>query len=336
MDPVRSSAKERRLRQKRSDARVRLRLAADAALLSEHHASAVPQTQKVAASALHGDRVVALLEQLAAQQGALCGMVASMNGWLAGMALPSGCGADWADGGSFAGGAVVHPFSPRQADDIRVPEAHAGYTSHTQVDRVDAQAGVFVDASQTAVRACVPCDAGGGAAVSSVSLGSFCFADVVGGADPEVFARSQQYFGSAEAHRDAFDDVARTLTCSLAEPPCDTWVKDAVVDSKTCGEMVSDPLAPFRVIPGVHDRLQAVVAGGFEDIPDCRTNEDLLALLLQEPGGVILSGLSLGSLYQVALFIFAGFPRPYNLESYVDLLRLVPGGLQSSSFLPGR
>ena len=63
MESVRSSAKERRLRQKRSDARVRLRLAADAALLSEHHASAMPQ--QAAASALRGDKVVALLEQLA-------------------------------------------------------------------------------------------------------------------------------------------------------------------------------------------------------------------------------------------------------------------------------
>ena len=62
MEPVRSSAKERRLRQKRSDARMRLRLAADAVLLSEHHASDVPR--QVASPGLRGDKVVALLEQL--------------------------------------------------------------------------------------------------------------------------------------------------------------------------------------------------------------------------------------------------------------------------------
>ena len=78
--------------------------------------------------------------------------------------------------------------------------------------------------------------------------------------------------------------------------------------------------------------FQAAVGSGFKDFPDCRTNEDLLARLFQEPGGVILSGLSLGSLFTVALFIFAGFPRPYNPESYVDLLRLIPGGLQSILF----
>ena len=67
MEPVRSSAKERRLRQKRSD--VRLRLAAGAVLLSEHHASDVPR--QVASPGLRGDKVVALLEQLVAQQCAL-------------------------------------------------------------------------------------------------------------------------------------------------------------------------------------------------------------------------------------------------------------------------
>ena len=62
----------------------------------------------------------------------------------------------------------------------------------------------------------------------------------------------------------------------------------------------------------------------------CLIFEDLLAHVLQEPNGVNLSGLSLGSLYVVALFTFAGFPAQYDSESYVDLLRLVPGGLQSS------
>ena len=67
---------------------------------------------------------------------------------------------------------------------------------------------------------------------------------------------------------------------------------------------------------------------GLDGVPGCRTHEDLFALLLQEPDGVCTNGLSLGSLYVVAFFSFAGFPEPYNLESYVDLLRLVPGRLR--------
>ena len=314
------------MRQKRSDARVRLRLAADAALLSEHHASAIPQ--QAAASALRGDKVVALLEQLAAQQGALCGMVASMSGWLAGMASPSGCGADWATGGNFGGGGVIHPFSPRHVEVDRAPGGHAEGTSHKKDDRIAAKTCEFVDVSQTAVSACVSGDAGDGA-VSSVSLGSFSFADVSDWADQEVFLRSEKYLGSAEAHHCAFDDVARTLASTLAEPPCATWVKGAVIDAKTLVEMASCPQSPFRVIPGFHGRLQAAIGSRFKDFPDCRTNEDLLSRLLQEPGGALLSGLSLGSLFMVALFMFAGFPKPYSFESYVDLLRLVPGGLQS-------
>ena len=76
--------------------------------------------------------------------------------------------------------------------------------------------------------------------------------------------------------------------------------------------------------------MKLVASHDLECVSDLRTQEDLLAHLLQEPDGVNLSGLSLGSLYVVALFTFAGFPAQYNLESYVDLLRLVPGGLQTS------
>ena len=41
--PRRSVALERRLRRRRQEARMRLRLAADAVVLSEHHASQVPR-----------------------------------------------------------------------------------------------------------------------------------------------------------------------------------------------------------------------------------------------------------------------------------------------------
>ena len=92
MEPVRCSAKVRRLRQKRSDARMRLRLAADAVLLGEHHASAVPQM--AASSAMRGDKVVDLLEQLVAQQCALFTFFASMSAWQAGSLSPSGFSAD--------------------------------------------------------------------------------------------------------------------------------------------------------------------------------------------------------------------------------------------------
>ena len=84
-------------------------------------------------------------------------------------------------------------------------------------------------------------------------------------------------------------------------------------------------------MPGFLARWESVASIGFENVPDCRTNEDLLAHLLQQPNGVDLSGLSIGSLYVVALFTFAGFPGQYTLESYVDLLRMVPGGLRSYS-----
>ena len=83
MEKTRSSAKERRLRQRRSDARVRLRLAADAVLLGHHHASDVPQ--QTAHLPFRGNKVAELLEQLVAQQGALFNVIASMSGWQAGM-----------------------------------------------------------------------------------------------------------------------------------------------------------------------------------------------------------------------------------------------------------
>ena len=162
-------------------------------------------------------------------------------------------------------------------------------------------------------------------------LVSFTIADVVDGGDPVVFARSHQFFGSADAHREAFDDVAHNLQHILSDPPCSLWAKDALLDLDVFHEQVFCSLSPFQVIPGFQKRWKLVADHGLGCAPDCRTHEDLLAHLLQEPNGVRLSGLSFGSLYAVALFTFAGFPGQYDLESYVGLLRMVPGGLQSSS-----
>ena len=76
MEASHSSAKDG---QKRSDARVRLRLAVDAVLLNGHHASAVPVT--AATSVFRDDKMVALLEQMVAQQSALFDVIACMNGF---------------------------------------------------------------------------------------------------------------------------------------------------------------------------------------------------------------------------------------------------------------
>ena len=93
-----------------------------------------------------------------------------------------------------------------------------------------------------------------------------------------------------------------------------------------------DKQMPFQLISGFQERWTELLAGhGVDRVPDLRTQEDFLAHVLQQPSGVSLAGLSFGSLYVVALFTFAGYPAQYNLESYVDLLRMVPGGLQSSS-----
>ena len=115
MEKTRSTAQERRLRQRRSDARIRLRLAADAVLLSDHHTSDVPQ--QPAHSPLRGNKVIELLEQLVAQQSALFSVIASMNGWQAGM-FHGVCG------------------GPDLLSST-VPEGHAGYTSPSDVDSGD-------------------------------------------------------------------------------------------------------------------------------------------------------------------------------------------------------
>ena len=78
---ARSPAQERRLRKRRSEARIRLRLAADRALVDSHHASAAPGYAGPCAST----RIVQLLEALLAQQGALFGCIAGLSGWHAGM-----------------------------------------------------------------------------------------------------------------------------------------------------------------------------------------------------------------------------------------------------------
>ena len=70
---------ERRLRKRRSEARIRLRIASDASLLEAHHASQVPQRSHVA-----DDRIVQLLQQLVSQQDALFATIAGVYGWTAG------------------------------------------------------------------------------------------------------------------------------------------------------------------------------------------------------------------------------------------------------------
>ena len=293
MEPVRSSAKERRLRQKRSDARIRLRLAADAVLLGEHHASAVPQ--KAASPGLRGDRVVHLLEQLVAQQCALFTVFASMSGWQAGSVAPSGFSANCGECGDYGIGSADVPAATEQAEGEEAPESYTGNASPSNVD-----SGLMQP-------------------------------EEIAGVDPVVFARSHRFFGSADAHREAFDDVAHNLQHILSDLPCSLWAKDALLDLDVFHEQVFCSLSPFQVIPGFQKRWKLVAIHGLGCAPDCRTHEDLLAHLLQEPNGVRLSGLSFGSLYAVALFTFAGFPGQYDLESYVGLLRMVPGGLQSSS-----
>ena len=129
MEQVRPSAKERRLRQRRSDARIRVRLAADAVLLGEHHASAVPQSGTRAGPC--SNKIVALLEQVVAQQGALFSVIAAMSGWQAGQAglvFPTGfeSGAAQMSASSADGGADVPQSSVFSG--VGVPEGHEGYS----------------------------------------------------------------------------------------------------------------------------------------------------------------------------------------------------------------
>ena len=81
---------DRRLRKRRSDARIRLRIAADASLLANHHASAVPFSCTCGCPS--GARVVGLLEALVTQQSALCGAITGFIGWQAGLAGYAGAG----------------------------------------------------------------------------------------------------------------------------------------------------------------------------------------------------------------------------------------------------
>ena len=143
---------------------------------------------------------------------------------------------------------------------------------------------------------------------------------------------TRRYFASASDHRVAFDDVAGNLQNELDQRPCSSHLKGALLDYDAFGKLVFDKQMPFQLISGFQVRWTELLAGhGVDRVPDLRTQEDLLGHVLQQPSGVSLSGLSFGSLYVVALFTFAGFPAQYDLESYVDLLRIVPGGLQSSS-----
>ena len=136
MEQVRSTAKERRLRQRRSDARIRLRLAADAALLSEHHASAVPQHS--ARSAPCSDRIVALLEQVVAQQGALFTVFACMSGWQAGFAVPPQSDASGGNGNAEVRVSSVDGSNAEASvfSSVTVPEGQAIFTSPSNADHL--------------------------------------------------------------------------------------------------------------------------------------------------------------------------------------------------------
>ena len=62
VDAPRSPALERRLRQRRAEARVRFRILADSSLLSGHHASQLP---RVAAAAAHTTELAGVLADIA-------------------------------------------------------------------------------------------------------------------------------------------------------------------------------------------------------------------------------------------------------------------------------
>ena len=127
---MRSSAKDRRLRQRRSDARIRLRLAADAVLLHEHHASAVPILR--ARPGLGCDKVVALLEQLVAQQGALFDVIAGMSGWQAGILYPPVHGATSAE--VPADGGNAWKTSSSVPSGVWIPIGQTGTTSESNAE----------------------------------------------------------------------------------------------------------------------------------------------------------------------------------------------------------
>lgn len=82
MPSPRTAATEGRLRKRRSDARVHLRIAADASLLTSHRASAAPVSCECCCSS--GARVVRLLEALLTQQCALCETISGFRGFQAG------------------------------------------------------------------------------------------------------------------------------------------------------------------------------------------------------------------------------------------------------------
>ena len=328
----RTPSQERRARKRRAEARVRLRLAADHKLLADHHASQPPSAHMP--HSCRSSRVELLLEAMLAQQQALFMCISGLYGWQAGLRgdafshgaaeapqadVPSGQGqaAEFVGGSQTAADGACISVGARDVDhrasfahgDARVQKGHSGYTFPSKVDSSPVQAD----------------------GMSCSDVASFNIADVVDGVDPVLFERSRRYFGSAGDHRVAFDDVAGNLQNELVQPPCSLYPKGALLDFVAFGKLVSDGQLPFRLISGVQERWMKLVAShDLECVSDLRTQEDLLAHLLQEPDGVNLSGLSLGSLYVVALFTFAGFPAQYNLESYVDLLRLVPGGLQTS------
>jgi hypothetical protein len=116
--PARSRAQERRARKRRAEARVRLQLAADHKLLTEHHASQPPSVH--AAPFGPTVKMEQLLEAMLAQQQALFMCISGLYGWQAGSGAtvshdapegprsgsPSGHGAGVPLSGAVAGGNV--------------------------------------------------------------------------------------------------------------------------------------------------------------------------------------------------------------------------------------
>ena len=113
-DPARSRAQERRARKRRAEARVRLRLAADHKLLTEHHASQPPATQASAFGSTK--KIELLLEAMLAQQQALFMCISGLYGWQTGWhsGSPSDLGASEPVPGTAAGGTVDVPSSSVQ------------------------------------------------------------------------------------------------------------------------------------------------------------------------------------------------------------------------------
>ena len=110
--PSRSSAQERRARKRRAEARVRLKLAADHRLLTEHHASQPPSLRHSPLAPMEQ-----LLEAMLAQQHALFMCISGLYGWQAGSwTTGSHDATEGRRSGSTSGPCVDEPFSGTAAD----------------------------------------------------------------------------------------------------------------------------------------------------------------------------------------------------------------------------